>query len=148
MSLASHRAPGSFRVVRTWDLERLEDLAAVRSDLREVLGTAHEEAPSVEQLSERIVLAASELAANALRHGAPPASLRLLTDGEAWVLDALDHAAAHAAQVAGDRAPGDGGYGLLLVGRLSDGVGSYVVGGTKHVWARFADECEEPARAG
>lgn len=146
MTIASHRAPGSFRVVRVWELSRLEDLATVRAALRVLLCGTEPGDTGIDQLPDRIVLAASELAANAMRHGAPPAELRLLTDGEAWVLDAVDHDAARGPRLARRRRPGDGGYGLVLVRRLSDGVGSYVTGDAKHVWARFAADVEEPRR--
>ncbi|QFU97848.1 hypothetical protein KDY119_01354 [Luteimicrobium xylanilyticum] len=136
MTIATRTAPAPFREIGAWELDTLADLARARAGLREQL----EEGvlagrPAVDV--ERLVIAASELATNALRHGRKPARLRLLADASGYLVDAVDHAADSPPSVAVGRDPGQGGFGLVLVQRLAQDVGSYVTGQDKHVWARF-----------
>ncbi|MFC8732848.1 ATP-binding protein [Luteimicrobium sp. NPDC057192] len=135
MTIETHAAPSSFREIATWDLDDLEDLAVVRASLRELL--AGDAWPAAVADVDRLLIVASELATNALRHGGRPARLRLLVDGTGYLIDAVDHAADVKPAVVSGRDPGQGGFGLVLVKRLAQDVGSYVTGRDKHVWARF-----------
>lgn len=130
------RVPDGFREVRRWALGAVGDLGRLRADLRTELVLPAPGRRAATQ-PEKIVLVASELAANALRHGAPPTQVRLLTDGTAWLVDVVDHAPDVEPAVASGRAVGDGGYGLVIVQRLARDVGTYATGTAKHVWARF-----------
>jgi anti-sigma regulatory factor (Ser/Thr protein kinase) len=135
VTIETHAAPSSFREIATWDLADLDDLAVVRANLRELL--AEDARTGAVSDLDRLLIVASELATNALRHGGPPARLRLLVDGTGYLVDAVDHAADVKPSLATGRGPGQGGFGLVLVKRLAQDVGSYVTGRDKHVWARF-----------
>lgn len=139
MSINHATVPHGFVEIGTWRLDGLDDLARLRRGLHRMLTGAppppdrHLDAPP-----ERIVLVASELATNALRHGLPPTRVRLLSDGRALVVDVVDHFPDAAPVVARRRTPGEGGFGLVLARRAATAVGWYRSGtGEKHVWARF-----------
>jgi hypothetical protein len=89
------------------------------------------------ELRNRLALSCSELVTNALRHGQPPIEVRLLTDGDAWLLDVQDAATDRLPNPYPERPLGHGGYGLLLVARLASQLGWYVSDDAKHVWARI-----------
>ncbi|MHA7134445.1 ATP-binding protein [Oerskovia turbata] len=136
-SIASSRPPGSFRVVRVWELTSIDELSTLRTSLHEEL-TGRPLAPdgALAEIPEKIVLVASELATNALRHGRPPTTVHLLSDGEEYIVDVVDQDTTSAPVVAAPRLPGDGGFGLVLAHRLALDVGWFVADG-KHVWARL-----------
>jgi anti-sigma regulatory factor (Ser/Thr protein kinase) len=128
--------PDGFREVRRWALDAVSGLARLRADLRAELLRPAPGRPTAEH-PEKVVLVASELAANALRHAAPPTQLRLLTDGSAYLVDVIDHAPDMEPELAVGREAGAGGFGLIIVQRLARDVGTYATGTAKHVWARF-----------
>lgn len=142
------RPPARFQRVRTWALTTTDDLSPLRSGLHRALGSCPGSDGAQAQLAETLALVASELATNALRHGLPPTAVHLLTDGDDFVLDVVDHAPAAAPQVAGERRLGGGGFGLVLAARLAHDVGWYPeADGTKHVWARLSrPHTSAPAR--
>ncbi|WP_299033189.1 ATP-binding protein [uncultured Pseudokineococcus sp.] len=147
---ASARPPAGFAEVTTWDLATSDDLARIRRSLHsELLQRGEVESPGLADLKDRVVLVVSELATNALRHGAPPSTVRLLVDdARAFVVDVTDAAADTSPELAVARALGEGGFGMHLTSRLADGVGWYADTGVKHVWARFAlDGPDTDARA-
>lgn len=134
----SAELPPSFTEVRRWAIASTEDLARLRALLHHALtGTDLPPRSGIGEVPEKAVLVASELATNALRHGAPPTVVRLLSDGDRFAIDVIDRAPGSAPEVAGDRAPGDGGFGLILAQRVSLDVGWYPEGDLKHVWALF-----------
>jgi hypothetical protein len=152
-------------VVRTWDVLDAAGIGRVRHDLMDCLSASPEHhghlglvgSPSTRmahgglvELRNRVALSCSELVTNALRHGKPPIEVRLLTDGDAWLLDVTDAATDRLPTPYPDRPLGHGGYGLLLVARLASQLGWYVSDDAKHVWARIevspdADLVEELA---
>jgi hypothetical protein len=89
------------------------------------------------ELRNRVALSCSELVTNGLRHGQPPIEIRLLTDGNAWLLDVADKATDRLPNPYPERPLGQGGYGLLLVARVASHLGWYVGEDAKHVWARI-----------
>ena len=135
--LRTSRPPASFRHVRTWVVDSTQQLAGLRTALiRELTGT--DSSPlSLDTVAHAMVLVASELATNALRHGIPPTIVRLLQDGRTLLLDVADHDLSTKPYVAGERPPGHGGFGLQIARRLAVEVGWYATETTKHVWARF-----------
>lgn len=137
--LATARPPERFEPVREWRLEDIVDLARVRSELLSEI-TAEHAAPQIELrgVPDRMILVASELATNALTHGLPPTVVCLKTDGVHYLLDVADHDLSTTPRVAGERPPGAGGFGLQIARQLSQEVGWYRDGATKHVWAIFA----------
>jgi two-component sensor histidine kinase len=84
-----------------------------------------------------MVLVASELATNALRHGTPPTAVRLLRRRDTYLLDVADKDVDAQPYVAAGRPPGHGGFGLQIARRIAVDVGWYTAGATKHVWATF-----------
>lgn len=136
--MADARPPGGFAEVTAWDLSTSDDLARIRRELHsQLLARGQVESALLQDLQDRVVLVVSELATNALRHGAPPSTVRLLCDDVACLVDVTDTAEG-APELSGGRPLGEGGYGMYLTARLADGVGWYVGTDAKHVWARFA----------
>ncbi|MEU4694398.1 ATP-binding protein [Actinoplanes sp. NPDC023714] len=90
-----------------------------------------------DDVAERIAVVATELATNALRHGRPPAEVRLLRVGDLLVVDACDHDPEGEPQFDTERPLGQGGLGLLLARTFALEVGWHRDGSSKHVWASF-----------
>jgi serine/threonine-protein kinase RsbW len=129
--------PG-FDVVAEWVLSDAEELSRLLSSVARLVGPVDDrEGSGLHDTAEKVVLIASELATNALRHGLPPTVVRLSRNQDTWLLDVADHDVTGVPTVDGDRPPGHGGLGLLIAERLSAGVGWYTTGTTKHVWATF-----------
>ena len=91
---------------------------------------------------------ASELATNALKHGIPPTTVWLLSNGTDFLLEVADHDVDGRPYIAGQRAPGQGGFGLLLAHQLSLDVGWYQTDVTKNVWARFGTDATDAVDIG
>ena len=138
MSVEHAAVPVGFVEIGSWPLRGLGDLATLREGLHRLLtGGPLPPDRALEATPERVVLVASELATNALRHGLPPTRVRLLSDGRELVVDVVDHSP-DAPVVAGRRPACAGGFGLVLAQRASTAVGWCRTGtGEKHVWARF-----------
>jgi hypothetical protein len=136
--LASSTPPDRFAPVRSWRLDSVTDLSRVRRELLAEVTAAHAEPQLVlGRVPENMVLVASELATNALQHALPPTTLSLGSDGRDYLLDVGDSDLESVPVLAGDRAVGAGGFGLLIARRLSQEVGWYTAEGAKHVWAIF-----------
>lgn len=137
MTLVELAPPATLTEVARWTIRSVDDLSGVRSHLLSVLEdcTGEGEGPEL----ERIVLVASELATNALRHGSPPFAVRLLCDEGTATVDVVDHRPDVPPVIATPRAPGAGGFGLRLARRAASELGWFRDGNDeKHVWARFA----------
>jgi anti-sigma regulatory factor (Ser/Thr protein kinase) len=135
-------APEGFREIGAWPLLAVDELTAVRTELGNFLpvcGTTLEDVP------ESVLLVASELATNALRHGQGPALIRLSAHEGRYLLDVVDRAPDTTPEIDGDRPVGQGGFGLRLAARLADEVGWYCTDGAKHVWATFTARVGEPS---
>jgi serine/threonine-protein kinase RsbW len=130
--------PDTFRPVRRWTLDSVTHVGALRQHLLDAMSRpGSPPGRPLEDVPDRMVLVASELATNALTHGVPPTVVTLLTDGPRFLLDVADHDLSTAPVVAGDRPPGQGGFGLQIARRLAQDVGWYTTARTKHVWATF-----------
>ncbi|MCB7135338.1 ATP-binding protein [Cellulosimicrobium marinum] len=140
MTIARIPVPPRFVEIGSWPLLSMADLAPLRADLHRMLtGTPCPPDRPLDAPQERIVLVASELATNALRHSAPPARVLLLSDGREIVVDVVDHSPDASPRLAPGRPPGAGGFGLQLARRTAQEVGWFsTLAGEKHVWARFA----------
>lgn len=88
-------------------------------------------------LSERMVLVATELATNAIKYGRPPTVVRLLSADDRFVLDVADHDVQSVPELADTRPFTAGGRGLMLAQAFCLQVGWYTTEFTKHVWASF-----------
>jgi serine/threonine-protein kinase RsbW len=135
--LPEARPDSTFREVEQWRLSDLDELTTLRRELQARLDPAGASAGSrsLDDTAEKMVLVASELATNALRHGLPPTIVRLLRHEATWLLDVADHDLESAPAVDGARAPGAGGLGLKIARQLALDVGWYVTDRSKHVWA-------------
>ena len=60
----------------------------------------------LDEIPEKVVLVATELATNALRHGLPPTIVRLGRHDRVFVLDVADHSPDVVPRYADDRPPG------------------------------------------
>ncbi len=138
--------PVGFALDREWDVGTLDELAdlrqAVVTRVTEVLPDdvvrGSGDAPSA---MDHMLLVATELASNAIRHGRPPVLLRLhlpTTGGPVRevVVETVDHDTRRLPQFVegGHR---DGGRGMLLAARLALEVSWRTTATTKHVWARL-----------
>lgn len=137
-ALRTCRPDDDFRLVRRWVVDSPLELSHLRSSLHEAItGEVGASRGDFSQTPDRMVLVASELATNALRHAKPPRAVQLLVTDRQLLLDVVDQDASTAPEVAEVRPPGEGGYGLKLAQRLASDVGWYSSGSTKHVWASF-----------
>lgn len=118
--------------MRTWHLASTRDLAGLRADVSGILTGDHTSAP--EQSVDGLVLIASELATNALRHGGGSATVYLGTDGPTYLLEVVDRAPGAPPQVAVDRDSGDGGFGLVLALGVALEAGWFRTETSKCVW--------------
>ncbi|MBB2925513.1 two-component sensor histidine kinase [Cellulomonas cellasea] len=85
-----------------------------------------------------MVLVASELATNALRHGTPPTTVALHQCEDRFLLTVADHDPTTRPYLAGRRTPGAGGFGLQIATMLALDLGWYRTETTKVVWAEIA----------
>jgi serine/threonine-protein kinase RsbW len=138
--LPSSRPPASFALVKTWVVKTVRELSELRAQILAEIdpaGGGPGTVPELDSVAHHMVLVASELATNALRHGIPPTIVQLMRDGSTYLLDVADHDLGTIPYVAGSRPPGMGGFGLQISRRLAVDVGWYATATTKHVWARF-----------
>jgi len=132
------RPPGIDEQIAEWRIDDPPGLQSLRAGLQRAV-MAHRPAPDIDvgDLAERLVLVATELAGNALRHGRPPTIVALLRADGHLIVDVVD-GDPHSAPVAERRPWGAGGLGLQLTERLAEEVGWYPTGTGKHVWAKFS----------
>ncbi|MEH0843351.1 ATP-binding protein [Micromonospora sp. CPCC 205711] len=88
-------------------------------------------------MPELVLLVATELATNALKHGRPPTIVRLMSDDDRFVLDVADHDLSTIPELAHTRPLGAGGRGLQIAMAVSLDVGWYASECTKNIWAAF-----------
>ena len=124
--------------IHEWILDTPAQLRELRAALHTALTGSPEFDGRLEDVPEKMLLVATELATNALRHGRPPTSVRLYeVDDEGYILDVADHDPQILPEFADFRPPGGGGLGLRLAEEFSLDIGWFVNGPTKHIWARF-----------
>ena len=129
--------PGIDEEIARWTLDRppeLRDLRAAvgQAVLRRVMATV-----DVADLVERLMIVATELAGNALRHGRSPTVVALLRADGHLIIDVVDQDPHTVPAVDPQRPLGTGGLGLPLAERLAQRVGWYPTATGKHVWAQF-----------
>lgn len=120
--------------VRVWTLGTVTGLSELRAELRRTVA----DVPGFgADMPDRMILVASELATNALRHGRPPTVVTLFQSGEGLVLDVADHDLDGRPEFADVAPAGVGGRGLHFVRAFSGAVAWFRTEHTKHVWATF-----------
>jgi anti-sigma regulatory factor (Ser/Thr protein kinase) len=133
MTLLEAAPPAELTEIGAWTVRGVDDVATVRAELqRAITATGAHDASH-----DRIILVASELATNAVRHGSQPVRVRLLFAGTSVVVDVVDHRP-DAPPVVGTSGAGTGGFGLVLAARAAAVLGWSRSARTKHVWAQFA----------
>ena len=122
-----------------WVLDSPEDLRGLRASLRDALNRhGLVQGEDLDEVPHLVVLVATELASNALRHGRPPTIVTLLTTDDRFLLDVADHDVSTVPELT-DISPTDsGGRGLFLAQSVSLDVGWYATGKTKNIWASFS----------
>ena len=114
-----------------------DDLTAARVARGHVAeDLAHRGVPDA--VADDILLAASELAANAIRHGRPPAVLRLDYPAGRVRVTVSNHGGSPGPMVLDAATDADHGRGLAMVQELADEVGWGRDGDRLDVWAEFA----------
>jgi serine/threonine-protein kinase RsbW len=133
------RPPSPDQEIARWTLDRPPALETLRAGLhRAVSASALEITVDLNDLTERLMIAGTELAANALRHGQPPTVVALLRADGHLIIDVIDNDPTSRPTIEPDRPAGTGGLGLPVTQRLAQDVGWYPTGTDKHVWAQFA----------
>lgn len=132
-------APPAHSRILTWDVTGDKDLRRIRDGLAEFFREGETAGqPRQTALAQTIGLVATELAGNALRHGSPPVTVRLLRSDDCFLLDVSDAAVDRPPDPPEPR-PGMsvGGRGLLIVLSVAQEVCWYTTPQEKHVWATF-----------
>lgn len=138
MADLSSQSPPAMTELHSWVLDSPVQLRSLRAGLHQAItGEPLPEGAELDEVPEKVVLVATELATNALRHGLPPTIVRLGRHDTVFVLDVADHSPEVVPHYADDRPPGDGGLGLYLAKRFALDLGWYTADDTKHVWAEF-----------
>lgn len=123
------------------ELGSLRGLSGVRRQVRDYLlsslgvGRDDDAPPAAENAVDSAILVIDELASNALRHGAPPASLRIGDEEDRWIVVVTDAAPDRLPTPARERPAGGGGYGLYVIADLTATHGVHREHDRKHVWA-------------
>jgi two-component sensor histidine kinase len=124
--------------IQRWVLDAPTELRTLRASLYQALtGLESAGEEKLDDVPEKMLVVATELATNALRHGMPPTIVRLCRADDDFVLDVADQDPDVAPEFAVARPPGAGGLGLQLARNLSLEIGWYTERNTKHVWASF-----------
>lgn len=137
--LPSALPPTRFLPVRRWVLDAAGELNGLRQGLAAEINT-RAGAPAdrlLGEVADDLVLVASELATNGIRHGRPPTIVELFQDGADFLLTVADHDVSSEPRIVGDRPPGEGGFGLQIARRLARDVGWYRTDTVKVIWAEI-----------
>ena len=137
------RPPPAVQVGR-WTLQAITQLRELRGALHRMLAD-HADHPDGADVAAKVTLVATELAGNALLHGRAPVEVRLLNGDGRWLIDVADSDLANAPTVAGPGQATAGGRGLRIARALSTGIGWYIAGQAKHVWAAVPTVSSPPA---
>lgn len=114
-----------------------DDLTAAHA-AREHVIDALGEARLAQDVLDDLVLIASELAANAVRHGSPPALLRLDHDSHRVRVTVSNHGDAPDPRILTAEPHADHGRGLAMVEDMADRVGWERNGDRLDVWAEVS----------
>jgi serine/threonine-protein kinase RsbW len=131
--------PAQACVLLSWELTSDQDLRRIRAELRDFFAAYRAgRLADHDDIAHRIGLVATELGGNALRHGLPPITVRLLSDDNCFILDVRDHDTHRLPEAAGSpEQPRAGGRGLHIVRSLTRQLCLHRTEAGKHVWASF-----------
>ncbi|MBQ0892641.1 ATP-binding protein [Micromonospora sp. U56] len=124
--------------LRRWQLSSPADLRRLRASLHQALtGEELLAGEELDEVPELMVLVATELATNALRHSIPPTTVRLLVAEDRFILEVADHDLSTIPELVDTRPMGTGGRGLQIAEAVSLDIGWYATDRTKNIWAAF-----------
>ena len=129
----------------SWPLQMAPQLSRVRAAVEQLarLRYAHPSLdvpePSLLGVMERLALVVSELGSNALRHAQAPITVTLSRLRAGWLLSVSDGDAGSAPVMGPHELDGGYRHGLQVAALVSTGIGWYVDGHGKHVWAAIPD---------
>jgi serine/threonine-protein kinase RsbW len=132
------RPPVIDEEIARWTLHRPPELQTLRAAVRQAVLRRVMVTVDVADLVERLMIVATELAGNALRHGRLPTVVALLRADGHLIVDVRDQDPGTVPAVDRQRPRGAGGLGLPLASQLAQRVGWYPTRTGKHVWAQFA----------
>jgi serine/threonine-protein kinase RsbW len=136
--LRTSRPPSSATELDVWVLTTTTQLRELRAALAAALyGDSELAGRPLDDVPERMVLVATELATNAIRHADPPTEVRLSRTAGEFVLDVADHDPTTVPELTATRPLDSGGRGLMLAREFSLDVGWYATDDAKHIWATF-----------
>jgi serine/threonine-protein kinase RsbW len=134
---SASRPPDLDAEIQRWSLEDPGQLQALRRSLLERIETRAGTDDALADVPEKMLIVATELATNALRHGLPPTIVRLCRTGRDYIIEVIDHDPTTEPGTPAGQTPAAGGLGLVVARALALDVGWYVTATDKHVWARF-----------
>ncbi len=93
-----------------WVVDTVAQLHDLREGVRREINARAVQHPDrrLDRVAHDLVLVASELATNGIRHGRPPTIVELLQDGARFLLTVADHDLSSEPRIVGDRPPGQG----------------------------------------
>ncbi|GIF00426.1 ATP-binding protein [Paractinoplanes rishiriensis] len=125
--------------VGSWTLDSYGQLKLLRAELRAaLLGEPLPPGRDLDEVPEKMVLVATELATNALTHAHPPTVVELRRTEQTFILDVTDDEPDTPPEIADSRPLGAGGRGLRMARELALDIGWYSERGVKHVWTEFS----------
>jgi two-component sensor histidine kinase len=91
----------------------------------------------LDEVPQKMLLVATELATNALTHARPPTVVQLRRTDHTFILDVTDDDPTTMPEIAERDPLRAGGRGLRLARELALDIGWYVDQQIKHIWAEF-----------
>ncbi len=137
VQLQTSPPPPEATELHVWVLSTSVELRDLRAALGEALDSHLHPRPPLDKVAESMILVATELATNAIKHGQPPTEIRLLRADDMFVLDVADYDLNSFPELSDTRPVNAGGRGLMLAREFSVDVGWYATEHTKHIWATF-----------
>ena len=137
VTLRSAAPPVASRL-QQWILADYAELHLLRAGLRQVIDAqALTPGRELDDVTERLVIVATELTTNALNHANSEAVVGLSRTRTAFILDVADELPSVAPQMVEQHPSRAGGRGLHITQELAVDTGWYLTSGSKHVWAEF-----------